>query len=147
MVSLALYQPEIPQNTGTLMRLSACFDMEFHIIEPCGFVWNDKKLSRSVMDYKKMCRLIRHLCWDDFLQYVDQHDLRIVLIDVAGQSSLWDFKFQENDILLMGSESCGVPYSVYTLSPQSVHIPQKQGRSLNLALAASLVLGQALRPD
>ena len=144
MVAIALYQPEIPQNTGTLMRLAACFDLDFHIIEPCGFLWNDKKLSRSAMDYKKICKLTRHLSWDHFQDYVQKTQRRIVLIDVDGKQSCWDFNFQENDVLLLGSESVGVPQSVHTLSNESMHIPQKQGRSLNLAVAASIVIGEAL---
>ncbi len=144
MVAIALYQPEIPQNTGTLMRLSACFDLDFHIIEPCGFLWNDKKLSRSAMDYKKICKLTRHLSWDHFQDYIKATQKRIVLIDVNGKKTCWDFQFQYDDILLLGSESVGVPESVHTLSHESLYIPQKQGRSLNLAVAASIVIGEAL---
>ncbi|HCU06058.1 MAG TPA: tRNA methyltransferase [Holosporales bacterium] len=144
MVAIALYQPEIPQNTGTLMRLAACFDLDFHIIEPCGFLWQDKKLSRSVMDYKKICKLTRHLSWDHFQHYIQDTQKRLILIDVKGKESCWNFKFQKNDILLLGSESVGVPDSLHTLSHESLYIPQKQGRSLNLAVAASIVIGEAL---
>lgn len=144
MVAIALYQPEIPQNTGTLIRLAACFDLDFHVIEPCGFLWNDKKLSRSVMDYKKICKLTRHLSWNHFQNYIKTEHKRVVLIDVNGAKSCWDFTFQQNDILLLGSESVGVPESVQALSHESLYIPQKQGRSLNLAVAASIVIGEAL---
>jgi tRNA (cytidine/uridine-2'-O-)-methyltransferase len=147
MVAVALYQPEIPQNTGTLMRLAACFDLDFHIIEPCGFLWHDKKLSRSVMDYKKKCKLTRHLSWCHFQNHMQDTEKRLILIDVKGKESCWNFKFQQNDILLLGSESVGVPDSVHTLIHESVYIPQKQGRSLNLAVAASIVIGEALSQE
>ncbi len=145
MIHLALYEPEIPQNTGTLMRLSACFDMTFHIIEPCAFLWNDKKLHRSVMDYQKICEVKRHLSFEYFMDWIKENNKRLILIDVNGKRSCWDFDYRDNDVLLMGKESSGVTEDVLKQCDASLHIPQKQGRSLNIATAASIVVGEALR--
>lgn len=145
MISLALYEPEIPQNTGTLMRLCACFDISLHIIEPCGFLWNNRKLSRSVMDYLDICTIEKHLSYDHFIDYADKNQKRIVLIDVDGNQNCWNFTFSPDDILLMGKESTGVTASIKEKTKQSVHIPQKKGRSLNMAIAASIVVSEAIR--
>lgn len=140
MISLALYQPEIPQNAGALIRLCACFDLTLHIIEPCAFIWDDKRLARSSMDY--LCPIVRHLSFDHFKEQTKQN--RLVLADVKGTEPLWDFKFDKDDILIMGQESNGVPQSVFDSVNTSLFIPQKQGRSLNVATAASMVLSQGL---
>ncbi|MBP9752769.1 MAG: hypothetical protein KBD31_03050 [Proteobacteria bacterium] len=145
MISLALFEPEIPQNTGTLMRLCACFDMPFHIIEPCAYLWNDKKLTRSVMDYQKIVNLKRHLSFDHFLDYVNKNNKRLILIDVKGDVPCWGFKYSKDDILLMGKESSGVTDFVRENVKTSLYIPQSQGRSLNIATAASIIVGEALR--
>ncbi|CAO5677538.1 MAG: tRNA (cytidine(34)-2'-O)-methyltransferase [Holosporales bacterium] len=145
MISLALFEPEIPQNTGTLMRLCACFNMTLHIIEPCGYLWNDKKLHRSVMDYQKIAHLNRHLSFDYFLEFLAQKNKRLILIDVDGDHCCWDFQYQEDDVLLLGKESSGVPESVRKSCTTSISIPQKQGRSLNIATAASIVIGESIR--
>jgi tRNA (cytidine/uridine-2'-O-)-methyltransferase len=145
MISLALFEPEIPQNTGTLIRLCGCFDLTLHIIEPCGFLWNDKKLNRSVMDYQTLCIVKKHLSFECFLNYINEEQKRLILIDVNGNNSCWDFEYKKNDILLMGKESRGVPKYVHQHCSTSLYIPQKQGRSLNLALAASIVVAEGVR--
>lgn len=145
MVELALFEPEIPQNTGTLLRLCACFDINLHIVEPCGFLWSDRKLGRSAMDYQSICSLQRHLSYEEFEAYIKNHNKRLVLIDVNGKKSCWDFSYSNRDILLMGKESIGVPESIKNNVDESVFIPQKKGRSLNLAIASSIVVAEAVR--
>lgn len=145
MIGLALFEPEIPQNTGTLMRLCACFGTPLHIIEPCGFLWNDKKLSRSVMDYINICDIKRHLSIDHFFEWIEHHNKRIILIDVKGQNECWQFQYTKDDVLLMGKESSGVPEEIKIQCFSSVYIPQIQGRSLNVATAASIIVGECIR--
>lgn len=145
MLGLALFEPEIPQNTGTLIRLCACFDLTIHIIEPCGFLWNDKKLSRSVMDYAKMSNIIRHLSFDHFKVWLEENQKRLVLIDVQGATVCWSFSFSNDDILMLGKESCGVDDGIKQQCDASIFIPQKKGRSLNVATAASIIVGEAVR--
>jgi tRNA (cytidine/uridine-2'-O-)-methyltransferase len=145
MIELALLEPEIPQNTGTLIRLCACFSVKLHIIEPCGFLWKDKKLYRSVMDYEQLCIIERHLSFNHFQTYIRQNQKRLILIDVQGKQACWSFDYQRNDILLMGKESTGIPGHIKQSIEQSVFIPQTSGRSLNLAVAASIVIAEAVR--
>ncbi|CAO4835028.1 MAG: tRNA (cytidine(34)-2'-O)-methyltransferase [Holosporales bacterium] len=145
MLALALFEPEIPQNTGTLMRLCACFDLTIHIIEPCGFLWNDKKLSRSVMDYAKISTIVRHLSFDHFKSWIKAHQKRLVLIDVQGESVCWSFAFSDHDVLMLGKESSGVDDGIKAACDASIFIPQKKGRSLNVATAASIIVGEAVR--
>jgi tRNA (cytidine/uridine-2'-O-)-methyltransferase len=140
---LALYQPEIPQNTGTLIRLAACLGVPLDIIEPCGFIWNDKKLERAGMDYIELANVTRHNSYAAFRKALPH---RIILIDTKGESSYQDFKFEPHDILMLGQESVGVPESVFSEIPDRVVIPMQQGaRSLNVAIAGAMVLSEALR--
>lgn len=138
---LAFYQPEIPQNTGTLMRLCACFGIPFHIIEPCGFVWDDARLKRAGMDYRDIATVTRFATWDDF----KNQQKRIILLDTKATTDYLDFSFQADDTLLLGRESNGVPENVFQ-SCFSVKISMRPlCRSLNVAIAAGIVLGEALR--
>jgi tRNA (cytidine/uridine-2'-O-)-methyltransferase len=143
-MNLALYQPEIPQNTGTLLRLGACLNVAVDIIAPCGFVWNDKKLQRAGMDYMDLANVKHHASWAAFLNtYANR---RIVLLDAKATTSYYDFSFQEDDILLLGQESCGVPDNVFDSLPNRVVIPMQNGvRSLNVAVAGAMVVGEAIR--
>ena len=144
MVNIALFEPEIPHNTGALMRLCACLDVELHIIEPMGFVLSDKHLKRAGMDYRDMANVTCHASFDTFLK--SQNDRRIILLDTKGTVPLYDFEFHENDVLLFGKESSGVPNWVFDHADHSVFIPMKEEcRSLNLALTAAMVLGEARR--
>lgn len=139
MLHLALYQPEIPQNVGTLMRLCACFQVTLHIIEPIGFLWDDKRLKRSQMDYMPV--LQRHLSWERF-----HPPGRLLLVDTKGQTCCWDMRFQDNDVLLLGQESMGVPSFVKDQCDHALFIPMERGcRSLNVAIAGAMVLGEAKR--
>lgn len=143
-MKLALYQPEIPQNAGTLMRLGACMGVPIEIIEPCGFIMNDRKMKRSGMDYLDKVMLTRHGSWNQFQDTMQKS--RIILLSPVAESSYLDFQFQPEDILLVGRESSGVPSDVRAAVTHSVYIPMVEGcRSINVAVAAALVLGEALR--
>ena len=146
---LALFQPDIAQNTGTLLRLGACLDLPVDIIEPCGFLFNDKGLKRAGMDYLNMARFKRHMSWDAFLAYRQDHPDeygRIVLLTTHATKPYFDFSFQPNDIILMGRESAGVPEIVHQVADARLLIPMnKNARSINVALSAVMVVGEALR--
>jgi tRNA (cytidine/uridine-2'-O-)-methyltransferase len=140
---IALYQPDIPQNAGSLLRLGACLGIPVDIIEPCGFLLDDKKLKRAGMDYLDLAEMTRHVSWQAFLA---ARKGRLVLLSTKAEHSLTDFAFRPDDILLLGRESCGVPDEVHHTAEARLRIPMKpDARSLNLAMAAALVLGEALR--
>lgn len=143
MVRLCLYEPEIPQNTGTLLRLAACLDVGIDIIEPCGFIWNNRRLKRAGMDYIDAVDLKRH---DSFEAFKSQKKGRLVLLTPHTTNTLPSFKFEKDDLLLLGRESNGVPESVATVCEETVRIPMNPNmRSLNIALAGAIVLSEALR--
>lgn len=139
---LALYQPEIAQNVGTLMRLGACWDLPIDVIEPCGFPWDSQKMRRSGMDYIAFAQVERHRSYEDFRA---KHPERIVLLDVKGTQSFCDFTYEPTDIIMVGRESCGVPDYVFQ-DCIPVRIPMRpQMRSLNVAISAAIGLTEALR--
>ena len=146
---LALFQPDIPQNTGTLLRLGACLDFELDIIEPCGFVFSEHTLKRSGMDYLKMVHYRRHNSWADFLAYREGHPDeygRLVLLTTHASHPYYDFEFLPNDIILMGRESAGVPEDVHNQADARLLIPMNpKARSINMAISAAIVVGEALR--
>jgi tRNA (cytidine/uridine-2'-O-)-methyltransferase len=142
LMRLALYQPDIPQNTGAMMRLCACFGVGLDIIEPCGFPFSDSKLRRAGMDYMDLAAVARHASWQEFLAAKTG---RLVLVETDGKVPYHKFAFAPYDVLILGRESAGVPREVYDAVDESVYIPQAQGRSLNVALAASITLSEALR--
>jgi tRNA (cytidine/uridine-2'-O-)-methyltransferase len=145
---LALFQPEIPQNTGTLLRLSACLNVSIDIIEPCGFVISDKNLKRAGMDYIQQAHLNRHSSWQVFLTSLQTQtpSPRLVLLTPHTSTNYTDFTFQQDDILMVGRESNGVPPEVFNACQAHVKIPMTPGsRSINMALSAAMVLGEALR--
>ncbi len=143
---LALYQPDIPQNTGTLLRLCACLDVPCDIIEPCGFPLDDAKLRRAGMDYLDLAKMTRHDSWEKFLRFARENNHRLVLLTTKADMSCYDFRFQRGDILLLGRESLGVPQEVHDAASARIKIPMQQGaRSLNVAIAGAMVLGEALR--
>ncbi len=148
---IALFQPDIPQNTGTLLRLGACLGVELDIIEPCGFIFSEKALKRAGMDYLDKVKFRCHDSWEDFLQYREGHREeygRIVLLSTKASQPYADFEFLPNDILLLGRESAGVPEEVHNMADVRVIIPMVEGvRSINVAVSASLVLGEALRQN
>ena len=139
---LALYQPDIPQNTGALIRLGACFGVALDIIEPCGFLWSDGKLRRAGMDYLSHAEIVRHLSWPAFL--AARAGARLVLLTTKGDAAYMDFRFHPDDILLLGRESAGVPDFVHARADARLRIPVR-ARSLNVAQAGAIVLAEALR--
>ena len=146
---LALFQPDIPQNTGTLLRLGACLDLPLDIIEPCGFIFNEKAMKRAGMDYLNIASYRRHNSWDDFLNYRKEHPDeygRIILLTTHATLPYTKFEFKPNDIILMGRESAGVPEAVHNLADSRLLIPMNENaRSINVALSAVMVVGEALR--
>lgn len=140
---LALYQPDIPQNCGTLLRLAACLAVPVDLIEPFGFLWEDKRLRRAGLDYAVLASVTRHSSWEAFRCARAQ---RLVLLTTAGTTPHTDFAYHTDDILLLGRESAGVPESVHAAADARLAIPLSPGfRSLNVAVAGAMVLGEALR--
>jgi tRNA (cytidine/uridine-2'-O-)-methyltransferase len=141
---LALFEPDIPQNTGALMRLCACLGVPLDIIEPCGFLWSEPKLKRAGMDYLDRCKVVRHAGWADFL--AARAGARLVLITTKGAVRYTDFAFHPGDVLILGRESAGVPETVHAAAAARLVIPMRPGlRSLNVAQSGAMVLGEALR--
>lgn len=143
---VALYQPDIAGNTGTIIRLATCFGVPVDIIEPCGFPFSDRQLKRSAMDYVRSAKIDRRANFEEFIAAMYQEGRRIVLLTSKGDVRLPDAKFHSDDVLLMGSESAGVPAEVHEQADLAVRIPmQPEFRSLNIAVAAGIALGEALR--
>ena len=146
---LALFQPDIPQNTGTLLRLGACLDFAVDIIEPCGFIFNEKAMRRAGMDYLEQVSYRRLNSWQEFLAYRAAHPEeygRLVLMSTHASEPYTDFSFQPNDIILMGRESAGVPEDVHNQADARLLIPMNpKARSINMAISAAIVVGEALR--
>ncbi|MDO9384774.1 MAG: tRNA (cytidine(34)-2'-O)-methyltransferase [Hyphomicrobiaceae bacterium] len=141
---LALYQPDIPQNTGTILRLAACLGVAVDVIGPTGFDMSDKALRRAALDYLDHVELTRHVDWPAFL--AASNGARIALITSHGSLSFTEFDFKPADIILMGRESAGAPASVHEAATARLRIPMRpQLRSLNLAVATGIVLAEALR--
>lgn len=141
---LALYQPDIPQNTGTLMRLCACTGVAMDVIEPCGFILSDKNLKRAGMDYLEHLDWQRHADWDAFA--AARQPRRLLVLSTHASEIYTDFRFKPDDILLLGRESQGLPPEVHAAADARLRIPMMpQTRSLNIAVAGAMVLGEALR--
>ena len=143
-VSLALYQPDIPQNAGSLFRTTACFGVPVHVIEPCGFVLSDTKMRRAGMDYMPHVQLSRHQNWDAFQR--ERRPGRLVLLTTQGDATLPGFKFEHGDTLLLGRESAGVPDDVHAAVDARVQLAMQEGlRSMNVAVCGGIALFEALR--
>jgi len=141
---LAAFQPDIAPNLGSMIRLCGCYGVPLDVIEPCGFPFSVKALRRSAMDYADICDISRHDDWEAFLK--SHAGRRIVLLTTKGTTSLWKFKFQSDDILLVGRESAGVPTSVVEKSNEAVLLPMPGGgRSMNVAMSAGIALSEGLR--
>lgn len=141
---LALYQPDIPQNAGTLLRLAACLDVGVDIVEPCGFLFSDRHFRRAGLDYWPEVDLTRHRSWSAYRAARPAE--RLVALTVRADMSYIDFRFQPDDTLLLGQESSGLPAEVEAAAAARLRIPMRRGlRSLNVAVAAAMVLGEALR--
>lgn len=140
---LALFQPDQAGNVGTILRTAACLGVPVDIIEPCGFPWSDRALLRAAMDYAEIAQLRRHADWAAFEAQLAG---RLVLLTTKGAARFDQAQFQGGDVLLMGSESAGVPEAVHARAQLRVRIPQAAGtRSLNIAVAAGIALAEALR--
>ncbi len=147
-MQMALYEPDIPQNVGAFVRLSACLGVPLHLIEPCGFPVDDRRIRRAAMDYYELARLIRHASWSAFQSARRDGAIsgRLVLLTTAGAMPLPEARFEPDDILLLGRESAGVPQDVHVAADLRVRVPLQAGaRSLNVALAGAMVLSEALR--
>jgi tRNA (cytidine/uridine-2'-O-)-methyltransferase len=142
--AIAMYQPDIPQNVGAMMRLAACTGVELHIIEPCGFPWNERKIRQSGMDYVDSMKYSRHESWAKFLE--NTAGRRLVLLTTKAAEPYYNFEFQDGDIILAGRESAGVADEVHNAAHARLLIPMAgSARSLNVVNATSMVLGEALR--
>ena len=143
---IALYQPDIPQNTGNIFRLGACMGVAVDIIEPTGFVFDDKKFRRSAMDYIDHLEYKKHDDWDHFYKWIKENKFRLILMTTKSEDSLYNFEFRSSDILLFGRESAGVPDNIHQIVDHRLTIPMKDGvRSINLSSSVALVLGESLR--
>ena len=146
MPDLVLFQPDIPGNTGTLMRLAACLDFDIHIIQPAGFRLDDINLKRAGMDYLELTKLVRHTHWQAFEDWRIEQQRRLLLLTTKGTKNHVEIEYLEDDLLLLGRESSGVPEFVHQAADISILIPMhKKARSINLALSGALVMGEALR--
>ncbi len=143
---IALYQPDIPQNTGTILRLCACLGLGADIIEPAGFAFSDRLLRRSGMDYLDRVSIARHDSWAKFEDWRAGRGHRLILLTTRGERSYTEFRYESDDVLLLGRESAGVPDEVAARADARLVIPLQPGlRSLNVAMAAAMVAGEALR--
>ena len=143
---IALYKPDIPQNTAAIIRLSSCLGLKLHIIEPCGFSLEDKRFKRVVMDYIGLSKIFRYADYNIFLKKNSKS--RIILMTTKAKKSYLKFKFKSNDILLFGRESAGVPKLLHQNIKNKLKVPiSKKTRSLNVAMAVAIVASEALRQN
>jgi tRNA (cytidine/uridine-2'-O-)-methyltransferase len=143
---IALYEPDIPQNTGTILRLAACLDVAVHIIEPAGFPTTDRAFRRAGMDYLDEVELMRHASWEAFKTWRHDDGARLVLFTTRASVCYLEQAFAADDILLFGRESSGVPEAVHRAADARVIIPMCAGmRSLNVAVACAMAVGEVLR--
>lgn len=143
---IALYQPDIPGNTGAILRLAACLGVGVHIIEPAGFDLSDRTLKRAGMDYLEIAAMTRHLSWEKFEQARRADNRRLLLFTTSGDVPYTDFKYRPGDILLFGRETSGAPEAVHTAADARLLIPMPGGgRSLNLAMSVAMAAGEAQR--
>ena len=146
MFNIALYQPDIPQNTAAIIRLCSCFNTTLEIIEPCGFHLDDKRLKKVAMDYMNKSKIITYKSYENFL--IEKKKSRIILMTTKAKKNYYSFKFKSQDTLLFGRESAGVPKIVYNNSYQRLRIPlKKNARSLNISIAVAITLSEALRQN
>ena len=143
---IALYKPDIPQNTAAIIRLCSCLDLKLHIIEPCGFNLNDSRFKRVVMDYIGLSKIFRYQDYDNFLNKNKKR--RIILMTTKAKKHYHKFKFKKDDVLLFGRESAGVPNNLHKTIKNKIKIPMnKKTRSLNVAMSVAIVSAEALRQN
>jgi tRNA (cytidine/uridine-2'-O-)-methyltransferase len=145
-MEIILFEPDIPQNAGTIMRLGACMGVAVHIVEPAGFPVSDRSFRRAGLDYLDAVKIERHISFAAFEEWRKASGRRLVLLTTKGKTAYPDFAFRDGDLLMVGRESSGVPDKVHARADVSLRIPMREGlRSLNIAVALSMVLGEALR--
>tara|TARA_B100000427_G_scaffold108379_1_gene89891 strand:- start:160 stop:612 length:453 start_codon:yes stop_codon:yes gene_type:complete len=143
---IALFEPDIPQNAGNIFRLGACLGIPIDIIEPAGFVIDDKRLKRASMDYYDYLDLTKHVSWEKFYEWSKKNSFQLILLTTKSQKSYYDYKFQAKDIILFGRESAGVPDYVHEAVDERLTIPMIKGpRSINLSSSVSMVAGEMIR--
>ena len=143
---IALFEPDIPQNAGNIFRLGACLGIPIDIIEPAGFVIDDKRLKRASMDYYDYLDLTKHVSWEKFYEWSKKNSFQLILLTTKSQKSYYDYKFQAKDIILFGRESAGVPDYVHGAADERLTIPMIKGpRSINLSSSVSMVAGEMIR--
>ena len=143
---IALYQPDIPQNSGNILRLGACLGVSIDIIEPTGYVFDDKRFKRSSMDYINHIDYKRHIDWKAFFNWSKKNNFRLILLTTKVDKKYYDYNFKNNDILIFGRESAGVSKIVHSNVDEQITIPMKKGmRSINVSSAVALVVGEACR--
>ncbi|MGH6770376.1 MAG: tRNA (cytidine(34)-2'-O)-methyltransferase [Xanthobacteraceae bacterium] len=143
---IALYEPDIPQNAGTILRLAACLGLEAHIVEPAGFPTSDRAFRRAGMDYLDQVTIVRHAGWTDFEAWRQRNASRLILFTTDADTSYLDHAFRADDVLMFGRESAGVPGHVHNAADARLVIPIRPGlRSLNVAVAAAMAVGEAMR--
>ena len=143
---IALFQPDIPQNTGNIFRLGACLGIEIDIIEPTGYIFDDKRFKRSSMDYIKYINYQRHLDWDTFFSWTKKNNYRIILLTTKSTKKYTEYSYKKNDILLFGRESAGVPEFVHEKVDEKLTIPMINGvRSINVSSSVAMIVGEACR--
>ena len=146
MFNIALYQPDIPQNTASIIRLCSCFNVKLEIIEPCGFNLNDKRLKRVAMDYLDKCKIITYSSYEEFS--IKKKNSRVILMTTKAKKNYNNFLFKKKDTLLFGRESQGVPKIVHNNCYEKLKIPlKKNARSLNVGMSVAITLSEALRQN
>ena len=146
MFNIALYQPDIPQNTASIIRLCSCFNVKLEIIEPCGFNLNDKRLKRVAMDYLDKCKIITYSSYEEFS--IKKKNSRVILMTTKAKKNYNNFLFKQKDTLLFGRESQGVPKIVHNNCYEKLKIPlKKNARSLNVGMSVAITLSEALRQN
>lgn len=146
MPSIALFEPEIAGNVGTIIRTCACFDVPLHIIEPCGFPFDMQRIKKSALDYIDYAKIVRHSSFEEFyLSTILDKDARLILATTKGNQDYSKFVFQKNDVIIFGKESSGVPESLASKADSKIYIPmQNQMRSLNVAISCGIILSRAV---
>ena len=145
-IDIALFEPDIPQNTGTILRMADCFGLTVHIIEPCGFIFGGSHMKRAGMDYLNTVNYKLHPDYSSFVQYINDNNKRIVLSTTKTTLSYTDFKFQNNDVILFGKESKGVTDYIQNTVSNKITIKMQEGkRSLNLAMSCAMITAEAIR--
>jgi tRNA (cytidine/uridine-2'-O-)-methyltransferase len=145
-LTLALFEPDIPQNTGTMLRMCACLGIDAALIEPAAFSISDPRFRRAALDYLDYVHLTRHASWRAFLAWRHENPVRLVLLTTRASLAYTDLEYAPGDVLLVGRESAGVPEDAHNAADARVRVPMARGlRSLNVAMAAAMVAGEALR--